>query len=159
MEPKTKPARAQILQNWIREPGDSSNLMEPETKSQGTAQRSYPERHSVLMLCDDGKPYSRDDSFSLSIGTILLTGGEGGRGAQTRSCNTRKRFGSLGHFWSACLPPIVDASQNTWGSPPIVTLHSSAVVLGLHAFLNSLIFLPSYQHEQTQKSSRFHEVW
>jgi hypothetical protein len=96
MEPKTKPARAQILQNWIQEPGDSSNLIEPETKSQGTAQRSYPERHSVLMLCDDGKPYSRDDSFSLSIGTILLTGGEGGRGAQTRSCNTQDNV--LGHL-------------------------------------------------------------
>lgn len=45
----------------------------------------YPDKQIVLMVCDEGKPYSKAKSFSLSVAVNRRTGGHGGLGAENVS--------------------------------------------------------------------------
>jgi hypothetical protein len=49
-------------------------------------EEAHPSKQSVLIVCEEGSPYSWALVLSLSLFRILTTGGEGGRGAQTTSC-------------------------------------------------------------------------
>ena len=47
---------------------------------------SYPDKQTVLRVCEEGNPYSIAFSFSSSVAVTHLTGGELGLGAATTSC-------------------------------------------------------------------------
>lgn len=45
----------------------------------------YPDKQTVLRVCDEGNPYSNAFSFSSSVAVTLLIGGDFGLGAETKS--------------------------------------------------------------------------